>query len=177
MGKTSLFPSLTLPTLDLKEVEGGSKVLHIKPSKFKCWSLASGCGGHCSREGESAGGGLYATGLFNRDPESYILALQVPPQNWGRCATLHRDCKQRCQDAGGAQDGGCPGHQWTWQRCSLVTSSIGSAWHTTQARCSLLPLPLKTEDFCSWSETKPPTCLPEWAPDGVLKVINFQAIV
>lgn len=170
MGKISLFPSLTLSTLDVKEVAGGSKVLHKKPSKFKCWSLASGCGGHCSTEGESAGGvGFMPRRLYNRDPECHIRALQVSPQNWDRRATMHRAGEQRCQeDTGGAQDGGCPGFPWSAQRCSPGHQPYRlSLTHTAEARCSLFPLPLKTEDFRSWSETKtfhmPARVGPRWS--------------
>lgn len=138
MGKISLFPSLTLSTLAVKEVTGGSKDLHVKLSKYKCWSLAAGCGGHCSTEGEAAGGvGFVPLRLYNRDPECHILALQASPQKGDRRATL--PWRTRWRPGRRVYTALSPGHQW--YRLSVT--------HAAEARCSLVPLPLKTEDFCS----------------------------
>lgn len=179
MGKTSLFPSLTLSTPDLKEVAGGSKVLHIKRSKFKCWSLASGCGGHCSTEGESAGG----VGFM---PQDFITGIQKVTSWHFRFPFRIETDVPHCAGTGSKgvrtqvvpRTEGVLGTSGRAQRCSLVTSSIGSAWHT-QPRLDALSFLFRWKLRISVHEVrqKPSTCLPEWAPDGVLKVINFQAIV
>lgn len=129
MGKISLFPSLTLSTLDVKEVAGGSKVLHKKPSKFKCWSLASGCGGHCSTEGESAGGvGFMPRRLYNRDPECHIRHFRFPLRietDGPQCTGPGSKGVRRTQVAPRTE--GVLGSREVHSAVPLVTSRIGSA--------------------------------------------------
>lgn len=127
MGKTSLFPSLTLSTLDLKEVVGGSKVLHIKPSKFKCWLQAVEVTAPL-RESQP--------GVWASCHKDFITGIQKVT-SWH--VRFPSELRQTCHTARGlgAKEPGehrwRPGQSVSWVRVDVhsaappVTSSVGSA--------------------------------------------------
>lgn len=101
-------------------------------------------------------------------------------QSCERQNALHGDSEQRCQEnKGHARDGGCLRMTvQTHGNCppGITEQNVPSLTHKSEAGM-LLFFPLKIEESVHEVKQNPSIYLPEWAPDGFLKVINLQATV